>query len=100
MNNLPKHRPQRRGAQCSRIGCIGLRPALTDVLKFHLLQCIAAHFLYILLWASQRHTASLFSGLIFVPIWMHAAEKRSSAFWRPCWEIATSSSKSFAKSKG
>ena len=31
MNNLPKHHdagPQRRGAQCSRIGCIGLRPAL------------------------------------------------------------------------
>jgi len=31
MNNLPKHHgagPQRRGAQCSCIGCIGLRPAL------------------------------------------------------------------------
>jgi len=32
MNNLPKHHgagPQRRGAQCSCIGCIGLRPALS-----------------------------------------------------------------------
>jgi len=31
INNLPKHHgagPQRRGAQCSCIGCIGLRPAL------------------------------------------------------------------------
>ena len=31
MNNLPKHHgvgPQRRGAQCSCIGCIGLRPVL------------------------------------------------------------------------
>jgi len=31
INNLPKHHgagPQRRWAQCSRIGCIGLRPAL------------------------------------------------------------------------
>ena len=34
MNNLPKHQgagPQRRGAQCSCIGCIGLRPALLAV---------------------------------------------------------------------
>jgi len=31
MNNLPKHYGpgfQRRGAQCSCIGCIGLRPGL------------------------------------------------------------------------
>jgi len=31
MNKLPKHHgagPQRRGTQCSCIGCIGLRPAL------------------------------------------------------------------------
>jgi len=31
MKNLPKHQgagPQRRGAQCSCIGCIGLRPTL------------------------------------------------------------------------
>jgi len=36
MNNLPKHHgagPQRRGAQCSCIGCIGLRPALIVVLQ-------------------------------------------------------------------
>jgi len=34
MNNLPKHHgagPQRRWAQCSCIGCIGLRPALSVV---------------------------------------------------------------------
>ena len=34
MNNLPKHHsagPQKCGAQCSCIGCIGLRPALPDV---------------------------------------------------------------------
>ena len=33
-NNLPKHHaagPQRRGAQCSCIGCIGLRPTLLRV---------------------------------------------------------------------
>jgi len=33
-NNLPKHHgagPQRRGAQCSCIGCIGLRPALLAI---------------------------------------------------------------------
>jgi len=37
MNNLPKHHargPQRRGAQCSCIGCIGLRPAL--LFNFHI----------------------------------------------------------------
>jgi len=42
MNKLPKHHcagppeargPQRRGAQCSRIGCISLRPALGR--RFH-----------------------------------------------------------------
>ena len=35
MNNLPKHHgtgPQSRGAQCSCIGCIGLRPVLGGML--------------------------------------------------------------------
>ena len=35
MNNLPKHHgggPQRRRAQSSCIGCIGLRPALTTTM--------------------------------------------------------------------
>ena len=34
MNNLPKHHdagPYRRGAQCSCIGFIGLRPALVPI---------------------------------------------------------------------
>ena len=47
----------------------------------------------------ERHNTSVFLGLIFVPAWMHAAENRSSAFWRPCCEVV-SSTKSFAKSKG
>ena len=37
MNNLPKHHdagPQRRGAQCSCIGCIGLWPALVARLGY------------------------------------------------------------------
>ena len=46
----------------------------------------------------EGHNTSVFLVLIFVPAWMHANENRSSAFWRPCWEVA-SSNKSFAKAK-
>jgi len=45
MNHLPKHNgagPQRRGAQCSCIGCIGLRPALFGF--FELRQNCSRHF--------------------------------------------------------
>ena len=43
MNNYTKHMargPQRRGAQCSRISCIGLRPALiVSIRRNDYLQC-------------------------------------------------------------
>jgi len=34
----------------------------------------------------ERHNTSIFLVLNFVPAWSHAAENRSNACWRPCWE--------------
>jgi len=34
----------------------------------------------------NRHNASILLELIFVPAWLHAAESRSNACWRHCWE--------------
>jgi len=34
----------------------------------------------------ERHNTSIFLVLIFVPAWSHAAENRSNACWRLCWE--------------
>jgi len=34
----------------------------------------------------ERHNTSIFLVLIFVPAWSCAAENRSNACWRPCWE--------------
>ena len=34
----------------------------------------------------NRHNASIFLVLIFVPVWSHAAENRSNVCWKPCWE--------------
>ena len=34
----------------------------------------------------QRNNTSIFLVLIFVPVVSHAAENRSNACWRPCWD--------------
>ena len=34
----------------------------------------------------ERHNASIFLVLIFVPVWSAAVENRSNACWKPCWE--------------
>jgi len=51
--------------------------------RLHLLQCISAHLQETLPWVSAqetlpwvRHNTSVFSELIFVPSWSHAAENR------------------------
>ena len=46
----------------------------------------------------RHNNTSVFLVLNFVPAWMDAVENRSSAFWRPCWEVA-SNTISFAKAK-
>ena len=40
--------------------------------------------------ALRWHNPSVFLMQIFIPSWSHAAENRSSACWRPCWEGANS----------
>ena len=65
----------------------------------HLLQCIATHVQRIHhLGFLEGNDTSVFWVLIFVSVWLHAAENWSSACWRPCREDE-SSTKSFAKSK-
>ena len=34
----------------------------------------------------EKHNASILLVVIFVPAWLHAAENRSNACWRPCCE--------------
>ena len=60
----------------------------------HLLQCIAHYWLGVL----ERHNITVILVLVSIPTWPHAAENRSSACWRLCWEDA-SNTKSLAKSK-
>jgi len=43
----------------------------------------------------ERHNTSIFLVLIFIPARLHAAENRSSACWRPCWEDANSTKSSW-----
>ena len=50
----------------------------------HLLQCISAHLHC--LGRLERHNTSSVLVLIFVPSWSHAAQNRSNACRRPCWE--------------
>jgi len=47
----------------------------------------------------ERHNTTVFLVLIFIPAWSHTRENRSSAYWRPCSEDA-SSTKSSAKKSG
>ena len=54
--------------------------------RLHLLQCIFAHVQNTLPWVSWETQYLKFLVLIFVRAWLHAAENRSNAFWRPCWE--------------
>ena len=54
--------------------------------RLHLLRCIFAHVQNTLPWASWETQYHKFLVLIFVPAWSHAAENRSSAWWRTCWE--------------
>ena len=54
--------------------------------RLHLLQCISAHLQNTLPWASWETKYLNFLVLMFVPAWSHAAENRSNACWRHCWE--------------
>ena len=57
---------------------------LKKLRRLNPLQIISAHLQTTLPWASWE--TSIFLVLIFVPAWSPAAENRSNASWRPCWE--------------
>jgi len=65
----------------------------------HLLQYMYCGLQHTQLTFLERHTSntSLVSLLIFIPTWLHTAEKRSSVCWTPCSEDV-SSNKSSAQS--
>jgi len=54
--------------------------------RLRLLQCIPLTCRKHYFGRLKIHNTSIFLGLIFVPSWLHAAESRSDACWRPCCE--------------
>jgi len=67
--------------------CINLIVPLPVTREYHskllerlvLLHCIAAHLQHMLPWLKETHNTSVFSMVIFILDWLHAAENRSCA---------------------